>query len=138
MNKMLINMYIVHAQNQSTDQMNSGNGLCENTKLLVLFIFILTVWSLARINVKMTMKRTIHTEAQGIDCSICFVAVYEHNFLPDNRYLGKHEQSLCKSIHFFNFLKNIDENAKTIKFALFAEPTLSFLHDCFHKYLGTK
>ena len=43
MNKMLINMYIVHAQNQSTDQMNSGNGICENTKLLVLFIFILTL-----------------------------------------------------------------------------------------------
>ena len=43
MNKMLINIYNVHAQNQSTDQMNSGNGICENTKLLVLFIFMLTV-----------------------------------------------------------------------------------------------
>ena len=32
-------MYIVHAQNQSTDQMNSGNGICENTKLLVLYFY---------------------------------------------------------------------------------------------------
>ena len=37
----------------------------------------------------MIMKLTRLTKTQGVDCSICFVVVYEHNFFPSNRYAAR-------------------------------------------------